>query len=137
MTFRSTSSLLTPRCLFASTRSRNPLRVASDCASVTQLPGAPEPLSGAVWNCTAKVTEPPEVKGVTTWQSSASRSTAALPMSRLLPRSIVWVDAVAPVAVTACWSENWFCESMSMEGILVSCGSPPFETPCCARRHKR
>ena len=79
------------------------------------LPGAPAPLSGAVWTCTCKVAAPPEAKATATWQSSASRSTAALPMSRLLPRSIVLVDAVAPVAVTACWSENWFCESMSME----------------------
>src|SRR5438477_629163 len=53
--------------------------MASDWASVDHEPGKPEPLSGAVWNCTCRVAEPPDVKAVATWQSSISWSVTVPP----------------------------------------------------------
>ena len=90
--------------------------MASDWLSVTHEPGAPEPLSGAVWNCTCSVAEPPEVKAVATWQSSIRLSVTAPPMSRAMPRSTMLVETVEPVLVglSPASAENWFCLSMSM-----------------------
>src|SRR6516164_645963 len=90
--------------------------MASDCASVDHEPGKPEPLSGAVWNCTCRVAEPPDVKAVATWQSSISWSVTAPPMSRAMPRSMMLVETVLPNAVglSPVSAENWFCLSKSM-----------------------
>ena len=90
--------------------------MASDCDRIDHAPGAPEPLSGAVWNCTCRVAEPPEVNAATTSQSNISWSVTAPPMSWATPRSMMLVETVLPVPVglSPASAENWFCLSMSM-----------------------